>query len=344
VNYTAGSPNSFSSSGSSAHTTMSESNVEDTPTRSHSAPPQLSVASFATSLSILLVIFVCLNPIWESKEMHEWNENIWWSYIPIPLLVFVFLKLEGKLVFSALLLETMKLTFVKFVITITVANVIWALSGTPGTGAEPEARQATDSARTEFELRAAPAATVQRAERLGALEGELRDASGEPVAGALIWIDSGLEEWTFDVPSAAHVLENGGTGFRPSPSVARVWQTVELRSTDAALHTVVIQDSDRHRLLNFPVLAEESRSLMFHEERGLLSVGCSVHGEAESTAVLLVTANPFFARTDAAGAFRFSGVPAAMVSVRALHQGHLSSASVVRVEARTDVRVELALD
>ena len=312
--------------------TMSETQAAESVPRAHAAPPRLSALSFLICLSILLAIFTSLNPIWEVQDMRAWNENIWWSYIPIPFLVILCLALERKLVFSAILLETMKLTFVKFVITITAANALWAWRGTPGGGPQPEPAVDTERAGHDFEPLAAPAPTPLDPATLGEFEGSLRDRDGVPVANALVWIAAGLEAVVFAPPEGALALCNDGHGFAPSFAVARAWQALELRSTDGALHTALIEDVRGRRLLNYPVLAGEARTLMFHRDRGVLTVRCSVHGQSETAARLLVSQNPFHTRTDAQGRFRFVGVPAGQLVLRVLHPGAQDFEQPLRLE------------
>lgn len=310
----------------------------------HKNPPHLSLTSFSICLGILLAIFAFLNPIWRADEMSAWNENIWWSYIPIPLLVLVFLKLEGKLEFSALLLDSMKLTFVKFVITITAANVLWEFWGTPGTG-EPEGTEVeTQLADSEFALASPPPATALDPNELAAIEGVLLDTNGAPIAGATLWIDAGLDGIQFAAPPQPTRLTHDGTGYQPSFAVAQSWQVVDLQSSDSVLHTTVLEDESGGRVFNYPLIAGESRQWMFKRQRGLLRMSCSVHGAEEASATLLVTGSPFHARTDSEGRFRFGGVPAGDLRLagRALDGRRIEQA--VSVEAGGSQTLTLSLD
>ena len=56
-------------------------------------PPSLSWASMALALALTLAVFTLLNPIWLEQEVGAWDENVWWSYTPIPLLVALLLSL-----------------------------------------------------------------------------------------------------------------------------------------------------------------------------------------------------------------------------------------------------------
>ncbi|MFT4542577.1 MAG: succinate dehydrogenase hydrophobic anchor subunit [Planctomycetota bacterium] len=283
---------------------------------SHLAPPRLSAISFTLCLIVLLAIFVLLNPIWVEQDMRAWNENIWWSYIPIPLLVAIFLAIERKLGLAALLLESMKLTFVKFVITITFANVLWGVSGVPDSGIPETPRAETDAVQAAFQPVAPPTPTSLDEQSLGQLSGTVVAPDGAPVAGALVWISKGLETYVFAPPAATLVLNNHGTGIEPTFAVVQVWQSISLCSSDDLLHTIVITDGSDRRLANYPMLGHDGRELMFHRQHGLIDIGCSVHSD-ESSARFLVLANPFHTRTAADGSFTLTGVPAGELQLEA---------------------------
>ena len=275
--------------------------------------------------------------------MDSWNENIWWSYAPIPLLVAVFLRAEGKWSLAGFALDTMKLTFVKFVITFLAANLLWAYWGTPGTGLVTDTAVATEAGPPSFEPRPAPVASALEPDRLGDLSGVVRDASDQPVAGALIWIDAGLERHRFAAPADGLVLENDGQGFSPSLAVTQTFRPLVLRALGSELHTVVLTDARGRRLFNYPVLAEREREVMFSRAHGLLELSCSVHGAAEGRSRLLVTGNPFHGWTDDQGRFRLRGLPEGelVLAVLAPARGEQRLPTRVRAGEETSVRVSL---
>lgn len=292
------------------------SSVSPTPSIAERPEPErLSWTSFGLLLGLLLGVFVLLNPIWEQQDMGAWNENIWWSYLPIPLLVAGLLRLEGKFSWPGLGLETMKLTFVKFILTITIATVIWEFQGTPGTGRVSHAT-ATDAGVDGFEPQPAPLPSALTPGQLGGITGAVTDAQGHPVPGALVYIFGGLEALTFEVPQAPFTFTNDGSGFSPDTAVLRAHQNVNLHSASEDLHTAVFKARDSRtggatqRLLNFPLIPRGERSLMFDRELGYLTLTCSVHGEAEPAAQVLVLQHPFWTITDEMGAFVFDAVPA----------------------------------
>ena len=290
--------------------------------RTEWAPAQLSRGAFALSLLVLLAIFALLNPIWEEHAMSAWDQNIGWSYAPIPLLVLVFLVLERKWSGPAFLLETLKLTFVKFVLTFLAANAIWGVWGTPGTGIESGMAVVGEARASGFEPRPAPAPTPLGDRVLGTLEGVVRDAQERPVPGAIVWVSEGLEGLVFRPPAEELVLEQRGAGYEPGLALVQAWQGLRLRSSDRELHTLVLRERRGRHLANFPLIAGGELELMFARHRGPLELSCSVHGAAEPPSLLVVSGTPFHARTDAQGRFHLDGVPSVPVVLSAMGPGH----------------------
>ena len=109
------------------------------PESAEPAVPQLSWRAFGLALAITLAIFFLLHPLWRPLDMAQMDRNILWSYAPIPLLVLALLALERKLRWSSWMLETLRLTLVKFAITFLFANTMWAFVGPPGRAEPPAA-------------------------------------------------------------------------------------------------------------------------------------------------------------------------------------------------------------
>ena len=294
----------------------------------------LSWPSFLGCLAILLAIFVGLNPIWETLDVTRVDENIWWSYAPIPLLVAAALAWERKWSWSAYAIEMLRLTLVKFAITYVVANTLWVIAGAPPAPTEATSAIQAEDPQGIFTLREAPAATPLDAGQLGALEGRVTDAAGAPVAGAFVWVAEGLEGHVFEPPSEPLVLRHDGHVYSPSMAVVQAFREVELVADGDALHTVyaVRADSGR-RLFNDAFPPGTRRRVSFPRSYGLVTLGCRVPDHEHEPTSLLVVDHPFAAVTDADGRFAFDGVPAgelvlsAQVPGGAVQDGEVNLAS-----------------
>lgn len=276
----------------------------------HQPPAALSTRAFLLGLGALLVVFVSLNPIWQKQSVQAWDQNVWWSYAPIPLVVAALLAWERKLSAAGVLLESMRLGLVKFAITFALAHAVWAVQGPPALPEVPVVALPRKSGAGLHGVQVAPAPSALDQAASASLSGQVLDQPGLPVADALVWISAGLEGLQFAPPPEPVVLVNSGMGFVPDRSTVAAFGQLLLRSEDDVLHTAVFREPDGRFLLNHPVLPGPGRALMFGRGHGLLELDCSVHAGQETPVTVLVSDHPFAARTGADGRFAFSGLPA----------------------------------
>jgi hypothetical protein len=138
---------------------------------------------------------------------------------------------------------------------------------------------------------------------------------------ALLYVGAGLEGYTFQPPSASLEINNDGSGFAPRFLVAQAHQVVSLRTHGTQLHTAVFSGA-KHRLLNFPVIPNSSRDVMFDRAHGSLALSCSVHGRAEPQAEVLVLGHPFWAFTDENGRVDLPDLPPLELDLVVRREGH----------------------
>ena len=274
-------------------------------------PARLSALSFSLALAVTLAIFFFLNPFWEALDVVEVDQNVWWSYAPIPLLVLVLLRFERKLSGASWFLETLKLTFVKFAVTYLVGNIWWTLVDTPEARVEPPATVVASAPADAFAPHEAPTPSSLVGVPLRDLAGRVLDAAGRGVPGAFVYVSAGLDDLVFAPDAAPLELVHGAEGWEPELAVLQAHRELRVVSAADALHTVELRDARGKALLNVPAVAGQERALMFSRGRGLLSAQCRVHGHDERPSHLLVLAHPFATRTDAEGRFLLRQVPLA---------------------------------
>jgi len=273
------------------------------------------------SLAVVLTLFLVLNPFWEPMDVAEADQNIGWSYAPIPLLVCFFLVWEKKWRLAALFIETLRLTFVKFAITWLAANLYWAAAGLPEPVAKPESLAASTSGHTTsvFAERSAPAPSALDPQRTGELRGVVLDGRGEPVAEALVYVSRGLEGLGFSPPAEPLRIDQRGAGFTPSVAVVHAYQPVVLRGGDK-LHSAQVVSASGRVLFTYALVPGVDKRLMFGRDLGLVSLGCTVH-EEEAGSTLVVLEHPFATFTDLQGRFTLSAVPAAELELSSWSAG-----------------------
>jgi hypothetical protein len=282
----------------------------------------------------ILVFAVWEGPSWRHADAAD--AAAWWSYAAIPPLVAGALLYERKLRPLPLLLATVEVTAWKFFATYCFAQTMWMISP-PVT---PPRSQPTP---VEEPLPPDPPPTVIDARETGVIEGRVASASGESLQDVLVYVDGGLERHVFAPPTEViRIVEEAGT-ITTTSDVAQVGQRVEARSGDLKLHTLIASTSEGNA---FSIPLQSSGAWSHAKLRpftGVATLHCGVHQRSGESRRLVITANPFFTKTDTNGAFRLTGVPAGRVHVTALGEGARSRGEEAVVAPSQTTRLSLAL-
>jgi hypothetical protein len=191
------------------------------------------------------------------------------------------------------------------------------------------------------EVRPDPPPTVIDPRDTGVIEGRVASA-GAPVEGVLVFVDGGLERYVFAPPAdVIRIVEEGGA-ITTTSDVAEVGQHVEARSGDLKLHTLIASTVDGDAF-SIPLQSSGAWSnAQLRPITGVATLHCGVHQRSGESRRLVITASPFFTKTDPSGAFRLTGVPAGRVHVTALGEATRSAGSEAVVEPGQATRLTLA--
>ena len=299
--------------------------------------PALSWPQTIGVLAIAVTQFLFgAGPIWR----HPWtpDASIVYSYIPIPVMVLICLIYSKKLSIVALLFDSFRIALFKFGVTAFLLVSVWAL--TPVKPEDPFVAPTYDTSATahtqgsaiEGSIVFVPEASEPRAPSalasadLTSVEGVVLHA-GDPAAGALVIVASGLEGLDFAATTEPRVLDNDGTGFSEagggsgaSVIALQMGQPIVARAGDHALHTLLGVDASGQTLFSVPVLGDGSRSraVIFTQPLGPITVRCAVHPSKERELRAIVLSHPFATHADGNGAFRLQGVPKRKLSLSAI--------------------------
>jgi hypothetical protein len=281
-----------------------------------------------------LVFFLWEGPSWRHADAAD--AAAWWSYAVIPALVAGALLLDHKLRVLAWILATVEVTAWKFFATYCFAQTMWMISppSTPPRALPP----------VTAEIRAPdPSPSVIDPRETGVLEGRVAAPAGTPVEGVLVYIDGGLERHVFAPPAdVIRIVEEGGA-ITTTADVAQVGQRVEARAGDLKLHTLIASTTEGDAF-SIPLQSSGAWSnAKLRPITGVATLHCGVHQRSGESRRLVITANPFFAKTDASGTFRLTGVPAGRVHLTALGEGTRSTALEAVVERGATTRLALML-
>ncbi len=316
------------------------------------APRGLPRPLFLGILAAVVALFVLARgPIWRDP----WNADlldsaIFWSYLPIPVLVAGGLLVVRRFSWRFVFLESLAITLIKYAVTFSLALILWATKGPP-----PKVAPAPPPPKPPVVEAPPPPPTLIAPERTGTARGTVKGPAGESVAGAFVYVAAGLEAFVFERPTEALRVENDGKAVRTvnaSPGVAwpaslvvaRAGQTLLGRSLDGHLHTLVASGGVTGTTFNIPMMSSGAWSTVVVPEPAKVSrLRCTVHPEGEAPAYLAVLDHPFFTATAADGSFRIEGIPAGKVTLAAWHASLGEGGSGVEVAARAEVTADLPL-
>jgi hypothetical protein len=311
---------------------------------------RLTRAQFFGIIGVGVIIFLfSTGPLWR----HPWrldtlNQAVFYSYLPLPLLVVVGLWYKKRLGLRAFFLDTLAITLIKYSVTFGIALVLWSIAPAPP---EEQSERATRylEAKAPAVNEPLPAPTPIAPSLTGTVTGAVVDRNGARVSGALVFISGGLEGLVFAAPETTVELENDGTGIRPRLAAAQLHQPILARSVDGHLHTLLAMKNEEAQF-NVPLLRSGAKaSVRFREAHGVMRLGCRVHqrkedgSPAEEEAFLGVFGHPFFAITGADGRFSWNGVPAGALSVTVWDRRHGESRREVPLLPLESVDVTMAL-
>jgi hypothetical protein len=279
----------------------------------------------------ILVFAVWEGPSWRHADAAD--AAAWWSYAVIPPLIAGALIFERKLRVLPFVLATVEVTAWKFFATYCFAQTMWMIS--PPT--TPRAAPAAEEPRPPD-----PPPSVIDPRETGVIEGRVAAASGAAVEGVIVYVDGGLERHVFAPPSdVIRIVEEGGA-ITTTSDIAQVGQRVEARSGDLKLHTLIASTSEGDAF-SIPLQSSGAWSnAKLRPFTGIATLHCGVHQRSGESRRLIITANPFFTKTDANGAFSLTGVPAGRIHVTALGEGTHSAGLDAAVEPAGTTRLNLA--
>ena len=147
---------------------------------------------------------------------------------------------------------------------------------------------------------------------------------------------------TFPSPTETFIMDQKSRTFQPHVLAVPVGTTVEFLNSDSLSHNIYwpsINGNKKlgHNMGTWPV--GQKRAFKF-DTPGVVPLLCNVH--AEMSGYIIVTPNPFFAETDASGAYRIAGVPNGAYTVSAWQEGFKISSQHLTVSGSATLDFDLS--
>jgi len=171
----------------------------------------------------------------------------------------------------------------------------------------------------------------------GTINGKVSGVSGKSV----VYVDT-IAGKSFPAPTQHPVIDQKGLLFNPHVVVIQQGTTVDFLNSDNVQHNVFWPSvgGDKkagHNLGTWP--KGDKRSYKF-DHPGAVSLLCNVH--PEMAGYVVVSPTPYFAETDASGAYSIKDVPDGNYNVVAWHEGAKQQSKPVTVKGDTSADFTLS--
>jgi plastocyanin len=137
---------------------------------------------------------------------------------------------------------------------------------------------------------------------------------GKPLAGAVVTIEAQVPALPAAPPVRA-IMDQVNLAFAPDVLVIPLHSTVQFPNSDAVGHQVYSFSSARK--FQLPLYRGKPYPPVQFDEPGVVTLGCNIHDNM--IAYVVVTAAPFFGRTDERGEWQAGNVPSGKYRVRVWH-------------------------
>jgi len=171
----------------------------------------------------------------------------------------------------------------------------------------------------------------------GEIHGHVTAKGLRTSADAVVYVDQ-IAGKSFPAPAAHALMDQKDLQFQPHVLPVLVGTTVDFLNSDAVLHNVFSPDkcADRFNLGSWPQGHKKSYTF---KKPCIAALLCNVHPEMEGFILALPT--PYFAVTDASGAYDIKGVPDGAYTVKVWHPKLKSVSQQVTVSGSTEASFEL---
>ncbi len=171
----------------------------------------------------------------------------------------------------------------------------------------------------------------------GEIHGQVTCKGLRNSADAVVYVDQ-IPGKTFPAPAEHALMDQRDLQFQPHVLPVLVGTTVDFLNSDALLHNVFTPDkcADKFNLGSWPQGQKKSYTFAKPCTAALL---CNVHPEMEGYILALPT--PYFAVTDASGAYSIAGVPDGTYTLKVWHPKLKGESKQVTVSGATEASFEL---
>jgi plastocyanin len=157
-----------------------------------------------------------------------------------------------------------------------------------------------------------------------------------------VYVKSGLPQAAFEIPTTDVTLDQKGCKYVPRVLGIQTGQSLRIINSDPTNHNIHPVPR-KNREWNESQLAGQGPIIRkFREQEVLIPVKCNQHPWMLSH--IGVLAHPFFAVSDANGAFAINGLPPGEYEIEAWHERYGAKTMKVKVGEKADVKADFTFE
>ncbi len=138
----------------------------------------------------------------------------------------------------------------------------------------------------------------------------VRQPDGTPLKDGVVLVESAGAPRP--VPHGPYVMEQKQIAFQPHVLIVPVGAQVSFPNRDSVRHHVY--SFSKAKRFDLKLYGREDQRSIGFDTAGVVALGCNIHDSMSG--FIIVTATPFYGRTDAQGRVTIPGVPAGAVTLR----------------------------
>lgn len=148
-------------------------------------------------------------------------------------------------------------------------------------------------------------------------ESEVVNANGT-LANVFVYVKTGLEGKTFEVPSTPVIIDQRGCWFNPRITGIQVGQQLSVSNSDPVTHNIHPLAQINREWNHSQGQGDEPLARKFLRPEVMIRVKCNIHSWMH--AFIGVTENPYYAVSDDKGSFTIPNLPPGEYTLEAVHE------------------------
>lgn len=152
------------------------------------------------------------------------------------------------------------------------------------------------------------------------------------LANVVVFVKSGLENYRFDTPKEAAVLDQRGCTYEPRIVALMANQPLEIRNDDATIHNIHATPKSNSEWNKAQRAGSPPLQVSFPTPELAIPFMCNVHPWMR--AFVFVFANPYYAVTAREGKFGLRNLPPGTYTIEAWHEKYGRRDQTVTIGAR----------